>query len=115
MPFKTGLAERRRKVLEKELERLLPKIVELDVEKVILIGSMLGKVHKSSDIDIIVIKKTDKKFLDRLDEFYDHLKPRVAVDILVYTPEEFEKMRRSNQFIRHALKNGRILYEKQRK
>ena len=115
MPFKTGLAERRRKVLEKELERLLPKIVELDVEKVILIGSMLGKVHKSSDIDIIVIKKTDKKFPDRLDEFYDHLKPRVAVDILVYTPEEFEKMKRSNQFIRHALKNGRILYEKQRK
>ena len=115
MPFKTGLAERRRKVLEKELERLLPKIVELDVEKVILIGSMLGKVHKSSDIDIIVIKKTDKKFLDRLDEFYDHLKPRVAVDILVYTPEEFEKMKRSNQFIGHALKNGRILYEKQRK
>ena len=61
------------------------------------------------------IKKTDKKFPDRLDEFYDHLKPRVAVDILVYTPEEFEKMKRSNQFIRHALKNGRILYEKQRR
>jgi len=61
------------------------------------------------------IKKTDKKFPDRLDEFYDHLKPRVAVDILVYTPEEFEKMKGSNQFIRHALKNGRILYEKQRR
>ena len=55
MPFKTGLAEKRWKVLEKELERLLPKIVELDVEKVILIGSMLGKVYKSSDIDIIVL------------------------------------------------------------
>jgi len=50
-----------------------------------------------------------------LDEFYDHLKPRVAVDILVYTPEEFEKMKGSNQFIRHALKNGRIQYEKQRR
>ena len=115
MPFKTRLAERRREVLEKELERLLPKIVELDVEKVILIGSMLGKVHKSSDIDLIVVKKTDKKFLDRLDEFYDHLKPRVAVDILVYTPEEFENMKESNQFIRHALRNGRILYERQKK
>jgi hypothetical protein len=35
------------------------------------------------------VKRTDKKFLDRLDEFYSKLNPKVAIDIFVYTLEEF--------------------------
>jgi hypothetical protein len=61
-----------------------------------------------SDIDLIIVKNTNKKFLDRLDEYYvDASEP---LDILVYTPEEFHHMK-EQPFIKRALKEGRILLE----
>ena len=60
-----------------------------------------------SDIDLIVVK-TDKKFLDRLDEIYKDAD--VAMDVLVYTPEEFENMK-NRSFIRKAIEEGKVLYE----
>jgi len=103
--------------LEGELRRIVPRIVEFDVEKIILFGSLAsGSVHKSSDIDLIVVKRTDKGFLSRLEDFYAHLEPRVeGVGILVYTPEEFKEMKESNQFVRSALRSGRALYERQQR
>ena len=89
-PIKTGLAEIRKRKLINELNRLIPKIIKLDVEKIILFGSLVTKeIHKTSDIDLIIVKRIDKKFLDRLDEFYSKLNPKVAIDIFVYTLEEF--------------------------
>ena len=82
MPIKIGLTEIRKKELENELKRLIPEIIKLDVEKIILFGSLVsGEIHQTSDIDLIVIKKTYKKFLDRLDEFYDRLNPKVAIAV----------------------------------
>lgn len=49
MPFKVGLSERRKKFLGKKLEDIIPKVIELDVRKIILFGSLAeGSVHKSS-------------------------------------------------------------------
>jgi len=113
MPIKTGLTEERRKRLDEELKRLVPEIIKLDVEKVILFGSLAkGKIHKASDIDLIIVKRTEKRFLDRLDEFYSRLNPRVGVDIFVYTPEEFAEMKDHNPFLKKAIEEGVIIYEK---
>ena len=43
-----------------------------------------GDARDHSDIDLIVVKETQMRFLDRLDEFYNDA--REAMDILVYTP-----------------------------
>lgn len=76
-----------------------------------LFGSFAsGEISSSSDIDLIVVKKTDKRFLDRLDEFYEDTD--VAMDILVYTPEEFEQIRRRS-FIKKAFEEGIIIHESQ--
>ena len=113
MGFKIGLAQKRREKLEEELKRIIPEIIKLGVEKIILFGSLNSEnVHKSSDIDLIVVQKTEKNFLERLEEFYNYLNPKVAMDIFVYTPEEFEEMKNKNSFIKSALKKGRIIYEK---
>ncbi len=112
MPFKIGLSEKRKERLDKELNRIIPEMKKMGVEKIILFGSMSeGKIHKRSDIDIIIIKKSSKRFLDRLDEFYKKIKPRCAIDFIVYTPEELNKLKLKNSFIRQALKKGKILYE----
>ncbi len=52
---------------------------------VLLFGSLArGDARDHSDIDLIVVKDTQMRFLDRLDEFYDDA--REAMDVLVYTP-----------------------------
>ncbi len=113
MPFEIGLAEKRKKQLEQELDRIIPEIISLGVEKIILFGSLSsGDVHAYSDIDLIIVKKTEVRFIDRPDEFYAAINPQFATDILVYTPEEFDEMKENSQFIRFALKSGRLIYEK---
>lgn len=105
--------QERKQNLEDELQRMISEIIKLDVEKIILFGSLVtGKIHSTSDIDLIIIKKTNKRFIDRLDEFYNYISPDVSTDILVYTPEEFEEMKLRSQFIKTALKNAKVIYEK---
>jgi len=107
MGFKVGLAQKRREKLEGEFKRIVPEIIKLGVERIILFGSLsYENVHKSSDIDIIVIQKTEKKFLDRFDEYYDYLKPKIAIDIFVYTPEEFEEKKEMNFLLILPLRKG---------
>jgi predicted nucleotidyltransferase len=112
MAFRTGLAEKRKEVLEKELKRIIPLLINLGAEKIILFGSLpAGKVHRSSDIDLVVVRESNRRFLDRLDELYQAVKPNYGVDLFVYTPEEFEEMSVTNPFLRRAVKEGRLLYE----
>jgi predicted nucleotidyltransferase len=112
MAFRTGLAEKRKEVLEKELKRIIPLLINLGAEKIILFGSLSGgKVHRSSDIDLVVVRESDQRFLDRLDELYQAVKPNYGIDLLVYTPEEFEEMSVTNPFLKRAVKEGRLLYE----
>lgn len=76
----------------------IPRLVDLlrqyDPDEIILFGSRArGEDDDLSDYDIVVIKKTDRPFLDRMQDMVPFLvqfeKP---ADILVYTPEEFDQM-----------------------
>jgi len=63
-------------------------------ERIVLFGSRArGEADEHSDYDLIVIKRTDRPFLERLRDMVPYL-VRLArpVDILVYTPEEFDRM-----------------------
>ncbi len=113
MPYIMPQKEKRLKVLRDELEKAIYSIISLNPEKVVLFGSLEREdVHLRSDIDLLIIWKTDLPFLERLQVFYDDIKPNVAMDILVYTPEEIEKLYRKNKFIAKVLDEGRVLYEK---
>ena len=96
--------------LKAELDRILNRLKkDPSVRLVLLFGSLArGDASDHSDIDLIVVKETEKRFLDRLDEFYDDA--REAMDVLVYTPQEFEQMK-ERPFVKRALKEGKILYE----
>lgn len=85
-----------------------------DPEKVILFGSSArGDADRYSDIDLVVIKRTDKRFVERLVEAARYLDLPVSVDLFVYTPEEFEVMvENANPFIERVLSEGRIIYER---
>ena len=81
------------------------------IEKIILFGSYArGDTDEYSDLDLILIKRTSKRFVERLVEV--PLLP-VHADVFVYTPEEFEEMRENeNPFILSALESAKVIYER---
>jgi predicted nucleotidyltransferase len=101
-------------VLQKKIERLVRGLEKYGAEKGILFGSSArGDIDKWSDIDLIVIKQTDRRFLDRLKDVYEAIEPDFALDVLVYTPEEFEKMKEEERpFLMHALEGAKVIYER---
>lgn len=112
MGRKIALAVDRQEKLAGELERLVARLKGLGVRKIILFGSLArGEVGRGSDIDLIIVQETDKRFLDRLEEIYAALEPRVGLDVLVYTPGEFARMERTNSFIKRAVNEGKVLYD----
>ena len=81
------------------------------VEKIILFGSAArGDTDEYSDLDLIVIKSTDKPFVQRLAEV--PLLP-VHADVFVYTPEEFARMKEEeNPFMVSVLTSARVIYDR---
>lgn len=100
--------------LESELARFVDlMITRFDPHKIILFGSFAQDNPKVwSDIDVIVIRETDARFIDRGLEIRSAFHPRVGMDILVYTPEEFEHLCFEREFFQQEiLKKGKVLYE----
>jgi uncharacterized protein len=97
-----------------ELKKQITSVFQpFDPEKIILLGSHArGDNDEESDIDLIVVYRTNKRFLDRLKELYVAWSIPKAVDILAYTPEEFARMTRDNLFLQDAMKEGKVLYER---
>ena len=88
-------------------------MAEFNPEKIILFGSYArNEADEESDIDIIVVYKTEKKFMDRLEELYMKWSIPKAVDILAYTPDEFMDMMKDNFFLNQAVKEGIVIYER---
>jgi len=101
--------------LNTELARLIDLLIkEYDPESIFLFGSFVnGEINDWSDIDIIIVKKTNKRFLDRIKEVFMILRPRVGVDILVYTPEEFNELTMKRTFMKkEMLEKGVKIYER---
>jgi predicted nucleotidyltransferase len=95
-------------------ERVVECIKKYEPEKIIVFGSYVrGDVDEESDLDFVVIKETDKRFLERLIEVAKLIDIDLGqVDVFVYTPEEFKRMiEGGNPFIENVLKEGRVVYE----
>lgn len=87
---------------------------EYNPDMIFLFGSLTQRhIKKWSDIDLIIVKETDKPFLERIKEVLLLLKPQVGVDILVYTPQEFNYMCSNRDFFkREIIEKGIKIYER---
>ncbi len=81
------------------------------VKKVMLFGSHArGESTKRSDIDIIIIKETNERFIERYREFSDIYEiVNATVDMLIYTPDEWNTIIKRKSF-QKILKDARLLY-----
>lgn len=101
--------------LAKRVKLLVEDLKVYQPDKIILFGSAAkGDTDAYSDLDVVVIKETSQRFLKRLIEVAKLLRDKVyPVDIFVYTPEEFKRMKeQENPFIAQVLKSGKVIYEK---
>lgn len=99
--------------LDQALERVLDQLRAIPaVQQVILFGSFAaGKRDLLTDLDFLVVMESELDFVTRTAQLYVSLQPGIDMDLLVYTPEEFEDMKDGN-FLRRALEGGKVLYEK---
>ena len=98
-------------------EQLAPVFKRHRVLKAIVFGSVArGEASPGSDVDLIVVCDTDKRFLDRYGDLLYELNLAVAgssVEVLIYTPEELERLQ-ERAFIARALQEGQVIYERER-
>ena len=98
----------------KTVNAIVNRIVEFyKPEKVILYGSYNTENRKKdSDIDLLIVKDTDMRLIERLIEVERLLSDRtLPLDIMVYTPEEMRYLFSvGSPFIEEVLEKGRLLY-----
>ncbi len=82
--------------------------------KAILFGSYArGDADEYSDIDLILVADTERKFVTRFEDFWPLINAvHKSIDLLIYTPTELKEMvERDNPFVTHALAEGVVIYE----
>jgi len=94
--------------------RLRPIFVKHRVLRAVVFGSLArGEASRRSDLDLIVVQDTQKRFLERYDDLLREITQAVPgrdVDLLIYTPEELAAIA-ERHFIAAALREGKVIYE----
>lgn len=98
------------------IQSILQKLITEDApQKVILFGSYAyGAPGSDSDIDLLIIKETSDRFIDRwvtVQRILTGIHRGLPVETLVLTPQELEKrLAIGDQFIAEIVEKGKILY-----
>ena len=112
----TDPKKNRKELLLKGLAEMLPLIIEkYKPEKILLFGSLAtGLAGENSDIDLVIIKETKKRPLERKKELMNLVQPPIATDFFIYTPKEFEKSRMEKRpfFTNEIEGKAKVLYDK---
>jgi len=100
--------------LEPLLSALRPLLSQHGAKAAYLVGSWArSEADAWSDVDLVIIAPSTRPAVER---FKDYLPAILAsprpVDLFVYTPEEFERMRAEERpFLMHALEEAKLIYE----
>lgn len=105
-----------KRILQAEIKKITAQIIKnYRPEKIILFGSAVwGEIGENSDLDLVIIKNTNKRFYDRIGELLKivrNITPKPPIDFIVYTPSEFEHMKKDNYFVREEIvEKGKLIY-----
>jgi predicted nucleotidyltransferase len=104
---------RRKKLLERNLKKILNDLKKLGAIKVYLFGSFLrGDIDVNSDLDLFVIMPEIKSGNEWSSIIYEKIEKSVAVDFIVFNEKEFDSEKDFNPLIRNILENGKLIYSK---
>ena len=104
------------KAVRVELDKIVTQVVEVyHPEKIILFGSYAyGQPDADSDIDMLIIKKTPDRFMDRwinVRQIVSDPQRSISFEPFVLTPDELEeRLAIGDQFIQDIVRNGEVLF-----
>lgn len=101
--------ENRKKIYE-ELDRFIAHLKKkFFIDRIYLYGSFAKEeIHEGSDIDLVIVGRFTGSMFDRINKILKLTD--LPIELLVYTPEEFERMKRNNNpFIKEVIATGREL------
>jgi uncharacterized protein len=105
----------RAEILRAELQRFVD-IVAADTrtQQVRIFGSAAdATIDEWSDLDVVVVMETELPFLERLRYLQRLARPQVAMDLLVYTPDEWAEIIETRPFVRDEIvAKGLIVYDR---
>lgn len=106
MPHRSLTPERQRMARD-----VLTRLSPYNPDRVIFFGSFArNESDELSDIDLVIIKETDDDFFSRIRKVLKILDLKTAIDVLVYTPSEFQTMQeQGNVLIESILEEGIVL------
>lgn len=116
MTLRTDLIHRRREsyklLLEKALKGAVDQLKVLEgVRQISVFGSFArGRRDLFTDLDILIIMDTELSMLDRLRFLYSRVALPVDVDMICYTPLEYEGLC-GKGWLKNALQDAQVLYE----
>jgi predicted nucleotidyltransferase len=99
-----------------QLDKIVKQVVaDYQPEKIILFGSYAyGKPSADSDLDLLIIKKTAERFIDRwtnVRKIVSDPERSIPFEPLILTPRELEeRLARGDQFIEEIMTKGVVLY-----
>jgi predicted nucleotidyltransferase len=93
------------------VQRVVEALRAYEPDSVYLFGSWArGEADALSDLDLVIIKRTSDPFFERLREVARLLPVDAGgVDILVYTPEEFQRMREERNAFAEMIEEEGVL------
>lgn len=102
--------------IKTKLAKIVDRIkAEYRPEKIIFFGSYAyGKPKRNSDIDLFIVKETEKRRIDRFCEVRKIIRDikGVSVQPVVFTRDEIKKrIKIGDDFVKEILANGQTLYE----
>ena len=102
---------------QNQIEHLIKEIASAyQPEKIYLYGSYAKRTATNdSDIDLFIVKKTDKNKIERSREVRRCIKnyPATGIDIVVFTPEEFNNgVNQTINLGKEAITTGILMYER---
>ncbi|MFH0856353.1 MAG: nucleotidyltransferase domain-containing protein [bacterium] len=109
--------------LNKKLKDIVNGLKPYNPEKIIIFGSYAtGAIRENSDLDLLVIKNTKKRRVDRIEECLNLLYKKkylgigeydLSIEPIVFTPQEIKKgMQMDDPFISKIIKEGKLIYER---
>ena len=100
--------------LEDIREMLTPALEETGALRAIVFGSHARSEAKEfSDLDLVIVAETERRFVTRFEDFHPVQDAwNWAMDLIVYTPAEYEMMRADNRYVIEMLETeGVVIYE----
>lgn len=97
----------------KEIEDIKNQLIKkYKPEKIILFGSAAWGKDEIRDLDFLIIKSNSPHYgIDRMREVDALIEHNIALDMLVYKPEEIEeRLKMGDPFVKKIFENGRVLY-----